>query len=296
MLLYFFCAFKAKKLTHFLLKTQPNKGFIEFIVSPSLEVCGDVLDRIHQINETPAKQLVAPAVSPQPQQISASATAIRTKDDCDHETEVQVAVPTSTTSSAHESTPPTPATAIGPPTQTTFATTSEALTSNLRKIIVSSSATISRKLNISSQNSSKQAPPHPPPPQSHTSQSGSEKSALPQPQPQQSQAQLQSQQSASTDKATADNKNDASADRDDRAASYKHPVIKPNTRDASSAPPTSSSSSTQRQQLASNSIQPFKVKRPWIACLEANKKLWQERATQGKSRRNDIPFVCYNAS
>lgn len=100
--------------------------------------------------------------------------------------------------------------------QSSFAATSEALTSNLRKIIVSSSATISRKLNISTSSQPSTLPQVLQPPQTPQPQS-----PLPPQTPTLPQS-TQRKQSAAAD-----------ADFEARSAGYQHPVIKPNSVDTS---------------------------------------------------------------
>lgn len=242
------------------INTYFHAGFIEFIVSPSLEVCGDVLDRVSmqicEANARPvlpqcqkANSIMFPTAA---QSGSQSACGLRnnnnsSKNTCNkddetrtrrdieskseniiikHETkspESESSTSTSTNSpvNKHQQQQPAP---ISPPA-------ADSLASNLRKMIVSSSATIGRKLgnigvaaSISSANSisglTKQK----------TNDSPAQQSSI------QPTKQPQIQVTTKTDYEL-------------RRADYKHPVIRPDSADR----PKSSLPSFMRQQSATTS-------------------------------------------
>lgn len=169
------------------LVAESQLGFIEFIVSPSLELCGDVLDKVHQLADTPppssalAKTLAPPAADAT---LSAETATPTTRAEAGPAAEAKPEV-TQHLQQSHSAS----------------ATTSESIASNLRKIIVSSSASLSRKLNSI----------------------GSQAAAavnLPQPQPQ-PQQHLHLQPTVTQQQ--------QQRDFDAKSANYQHPVIKPNT-------------------------------------------------------------------
>lgn len=145
------------------------EGFIEFIVSPSLEVCGDVLDRVHyqmaEANSRPVLPVSAKAVSMVavaggggPSKALPRSCHTKPIEHGQRRPEPNKA-PTSDRKSpqAPDQSGPAPRAlpqpVPAPKQSSTLASSSETLASNLRKMIVSSSASLSRKLNITSSGS-----------------------------------------------------------------------------------------------------------------------------------------------
>lgn len=235
-----------------------SKGFIEFIVSPSLEVCGDVLDRVHyqmaEANARPVVPVSAKATSLVASVASAkstiaiegpsepgSATAGRQPSDRLSERDSQEQqrrqqqqqqekrrLQTSRTASVTSA----PASSGGQSSSATSFVSSETLTSNLRKMIVSSSATIGRKLNISSSSSS-----------AASSQCSSMPAAMATAiQPLQSVRAVKSSNSSRTTGTSQQAERDN--DFETRQANYKHPVIQC---DSGSSRPKSSNNGSSNQ-------------------------------------------------
>lgn len=251
------------------LVAESQLGFIEFIVSPSLEVCGDVLDRVHyqmaEANARPvppasakaasvvaaaaASAAIAPAASnaaaalkqQAPAQLAiehTAAAATSSKALCDDDasssssakdskdkitdSRVQCEQARANSASANQQTTSSPQ-PLSP---------AESLTSNLRKIIVSSSASIGRKLNLGSSNSnngssSSASTPPPPPPKPPLPPAPSFKQHLQQP--------------------TQSKPAETDAEFETRQASYQHPVIKCDLRPRSAyaaAPNTTATTTT----------------------------------------------------
>lgn len=229
-------------------------------MSPSLEVCGDVLDRVHyqmaEANARPVVPVSAKATSLVASVASAkstiaiegpseagSATSGRQPSDRLSERDPQEQQQRQQQQQQQEKrklqTSRTASVTSGPPSsgaQSSSATSfvsSETLTSNLRKMIVSSSATIGRKLNISSSSSSSVA----------SSQCSSMPAAIATAiQPLQSVRAVKSSTSSRTTGASqqAERDNDFEA----RQANYKHPVIQC---DSGSSRPKSSNNGSSNQ-------------------------------------------------
>lgn len=255
-----------------------NLGFIEFIVSPSLEICGDVLDRVHyqmaEANTRPALPASAKAASvvaavttgksatqvvptierardgpraiaeldslseetasttaEQPDSrsitstVSVSGKTHSRQSDTDRNRQQQNELSGSSISVASSSQSTTSGQSTSQPASTSFASSfvsSETLTSNLRKMIASSSASISRKLNISSSSSAT----------STTSSSNNNNNTVAPTNNSNNPAKLQQQQPQKPQQlpvtplpANVPTRTETSEEFEARQANYKHPVI-----------------------------------------------------------------------